>query len=80
MKKEDLSKNRGTIAKSGTSAFVEKMQHVVTLLVSLMLGLTWYVWESKADGAFAISEIHSMSHLVVELELDCTSERKTGNT
>ncbi|KAK1586776.1 hypothetical protein Q3G72_006003 [Acer saccharum] len=50
MTNEDLIKNLGTIAKSGTSAFVKKMQTIGDL------NLIGYVWESNADGAFAISE------------------------
>ncbi|KAK4390805.1 Endoplasmin [Sesamum angolense] len=85
MTKEDLIKNLGTIAKSGTSAFVEKMQTSGDLNLIGQFGvgfysvylvadyveviskhneqtvcflnlILWYVWESKADGAFAISE------------------------
>merc|ERR1712100_7137 len=64
MTKRDLINNLGTIAKSGTSSFLEKLKEggAVNLVADKVTVRTkhnddkQYIWESTADSSFTIKE------------------------
>uniref|UniRef100_H2YHC2 Uncharacterized protein n=1 Tax=Ciona savignyi TaxID=51511 RepID=H2YHC2_CIOSA len=57
MTKSDLINNLGTIAKSGTKAFMEALQSDKVKVVSKHNDDEQYVWESSAGGSFTVSNV-----------------------